>query len=221
MSEPRSDDKGDRNLFAQDACVTIWNKLRLFAHRRYRYLARRGVNLEGLILDVMIRESSGLSKRKRPEGVPMEVFLYESFRSALSHRLEREARLCSLEEDLGEDASTHFDNPARGVRRRPREGDPEEDTPPCIPRARKPPYQPRPEKIHMGVESENLVRKVLEIVGDDDVVLRRIVEGWLDDPGLKPQEVAEALGIPIEEMRRAKQRLARIISKLRKEWRHE
>ena len=221
MSEPHSDDRDDQrdnqNLFTRKDCEDIWNRVRLLLHWRYGYLAWRGVYLEGIIADVMIEESEGRSERKRPEHVSIEIFLYQSVRSKLGHMLEREKWLGPLdggaEEISEEDASSRFKNPARGARRRERQDDSE-----YIPRARKPPHNPRPEKIHEKAERDEVSRKILEIVGDD-MILRGVVEKFRDD--LRPREIAKELGITIEEERCAQTRLARRISKLRKEWGYE
>jgi DNA-directed RNA polymerase specialized sigma24 family protein len=76
------------------------------------------------------------------------------------------------------------------------------------------------EDTSQQVEADELREEILKQVGDDQVLVE-IVELWLQDSEMKPQEISRESGYSIEEIRNAEKRLRRRLSKLWEELRDD
>lgn len=176
------------NLFAREDCEDLWTRQTRFINSRFKRYSRI-INLNGVFTDIMLEESEGTSNRQ-PTDVDSEKSVYGVARSKISHRLARDNRSRSLED---------ISNAHRPGHRRVRAG-----------------YREFAEEICSRIACQELAKFILDKVRDDPM-LSRIVDLWIDDPELKPKEVASKLGISIQELRCAQKRLRRRLSTLRKE----
>jgi RNA polymerase sigma factor (sigma-70 family) len=71
----------------------------------------------------------------------------------------------------------------------------------------------RQEEAPREAEYQQFCNKIRELVCDDEV-LTRIMEALFVEPDMKPRDIAEWLGLPIEEVRNAQKRLKRNLKNL-------
>lgn len=166
----------------------LWKRLRNHTHFHYWWLPSRigdGVDLDDLAAQAICDTLS--NKREKPPGVNLVTFLINVIKSKVSHLLEKEARL-QARGNLSEHlapAGAHGET----------QGLP-------------PPGDDQPQN------DDALLVKIRELVGDDGLLMG-IVELWYHTPDLKPKQIAETLGIPMQEMRNAQKRLRRRLEDLR------
>ena len=167
----------------------LWKRLRRFTHAYYWWLPSkgRGLDLDDFIQDAVSDAIEG--KRTWPAEVELVTFLCQVIRSNVSHLLEKESRVVSIEEV----SASRLTTPASGS-----------------PASR----QEHADRQHAH---QRLCNKIRELVREDPLLVE-MVGMWLENPEIKPRNMANELRVPIEEIRNAQKRLMRRASNLRKEW---
>ncbi len=189
MEVPSPDIRKVLRAYTEAESAALWIRLKRFTYKYYWWLPSR---VRGADLDEIIQDAIGdalLGKRKWPPEVQLITFLCQVIRSNVNHLLDRESRTISIEEVSASRLTT------------PLSGSPAEQQ----------------EHAYRQAAYQKLCNKVLDLV-QDDPLLSRMVKTWLDNPELKPRDMAHEMGIPIEEIRNAQKRLIRRTSNLRKEW---
>ena len=169
----------------------IWKRLRRFAHKYYYWLPAR---VRGTDLDDLVQEAISdtiCGTRHLPPDVELVTFLCQVIRSKASHLLEKESRVVPIEQ-------------IPQIHRLLTAGMPQID------------YLEEADKQAIY---QRMCHKLRESVKDDELV-SKIVDKWLEKPDMKPQGIANELGVQIDEMRNAQKRLSRVASKLWEEWRN-
>jgi DNA-directed RNA polymerase specialized sigma24 family protein len=189
---------GPSVLITDEQWEFVWQKLRFYVHRRYRWFYRQtGRDLDGIvskaILDTMegrrryppIDKETGMEK---PD-VTLFVFLCCVVDSLIRTHLSTATRLCELDDTL-----------QVGEVHRPRRS-----------------FLFKQTNLEDTASYNELVAEMRELVRGDPL-LDRMVEWWAIEPDLKPRELAEALGVDKSQIQNALKRLRRRLARLRKEW---
>jgi DNA-directed RNA polymerase specialized sigma24 family protein len=194
------------DAITQDQWVEIWQKLRLHAWKRYGSLRDKiGVDLDDMVHQAIADTLQG--KRRWPpidkltgekKRVDLFPFLCEVIRSNVSHQLEEERKKVSIEGTVSDSLE---DSDLISLE--------EMITEPIS-------EYLRYEAIYNRVFYAQLVSKMYEMVKEDEE-LSEIVRVWTRDPNLKPKEIAQELGLSIEEVRNAQKRLRRKLRDIREE----
>jgi DNA-directed RNA polymerase specialized sigma24 family protein len=175
----------------EDEWRDVINRLRHITYKHYYWLPLkvRGADLDGLINDALVDTLK--SERVRPPGVNLVTFLANVVRSKVSHLMDREKKVVSVEDV----------SPARlGV--------PVES-----------PYLVRPEEQEKQEAFRRMCERLRELVdGDED--LCKLVALRLNNPDLKAREIARELGSTADELRNAQKRLSRRAKELWEEWKN-
>jgi hypothetical protein len=180
----------------EDEWRDLYKRLRLFTYKNYGWLRTR---VEGLDLDSLIQDAIGdtiIGIRQWPvigadgevKDISLCVFLCQTVRSKVSHILEHEKNNVRI--DVPDNHPLRLT--LHTSLHKTRAGEGSDDL--AI-------YK------EMGQQLLDMVRK--------DELLTSMVKLYLATPDLRPREVAEQLGLPVEEIRKARKRLKRILTKLR------
>lgn len=148
----------------------------------------------GLDLDGLIQEAIKdviAGKRRWPLGVDFVTLLCQVIRSKASHLSEKERRFRPIE-----------DVPALRLQA------PKETL-----------YSTYREREDRQLAYSQLCSKIKEMIHGDEL-LCRMVNIWLEEPELKPREMAHRLGVTIEKIRSGQKRLSRRANQLREDWRN-
>jgi DNA-directed RNA polymerase specialized sigma24 family protein len=189
MESPSPDIRKVLRAYTGAEWEDLWKRLKRFTYGYYWWLPTKG---RGLDLDEIIQGAIGDAiegKRKWPAGVELVTFLCQIIRSNVSHLLEKESRIVSIEE-----VSTS-----------------RLTTPTSVSPASQQEYA---DQQHVYQKLCNEIRELVR----DDPLLSRMVNMWLENPEMKPRDMACEMGVPIEEIRNAQKRLSRRASNLREEW---
>lgn len=181
-----------------DEWKDLYKRLRLFAYKKYGSLQMRvgGLELESVILDAIedtffgIRRWPVVDADGKIKNISLCFFLCQTIRSKISHILEQEKIKASIDNEDSENHSLRLisKTPLRSV-------------------------QANESSDELAIYNE-LGQQLLEAVHQDEL-LTKIVKIYLDTPDLQPREVAEHLGLSVEEIQNARKRLDRKIGKLR------
>ena len=184
---------------SEDEWRDLYKRLLLFSHKKYGQLQTRvgGLDLESVILDAIedtffgIRRWPVVDADGKIKNISLFFFLCQTIRSKVSHILEQEKIKAPID-DESENHSLRLisQSPIRRV-------------------------QLCESSDELAIYNE-LGQQLLEAVHQDEL-LTQIIKLYLDTPDLHPREVAEQLGLPIEEIQNARKRLDRKIGKLREE----
>lgn len=167
----------------------VVNRLRYFTYKYYHWLPLKVI---GVDLDGLIHDAivdTLTGRRHRPPDVSLVTFLTNVIRSKASHLLDREKKVVSIEDISPARPTTSGESS----------------------------YLFRPEEKEKQSVFQQMCRRLREVV-DGDEVLCKIVDLWLENPDLKPREIARKLGISADELRSAQKRLSRRAKELREEW---
>jgi hypothetical protein len=174
----------------------LYKRLRLFSYKKFGMLQTvvGGLDLEAVILDSIedtffgVRRWPVVGEDGRIKNISLCVFLCQTIRSKVSHILEQEKNKVPIEE-----AETHpLRLTSQTTLRSVRAGEGADE---------------------LAIYNE-LGQQLLKAVHQDEL-LTKIVKLYLDTPDLHPLEVAEQLGLPVEEIQNARKRLDRKIRRLR------
>jgi DNA-directed RNA polymerase specialized sigma24 family protein len=184
------------------------NKLSLYAFRYDSQISE--VDRDELVADTMSGVFWGI--RIWPEDVwptdaEVEKFLRAVYRSKVSHWWEKELAIVPERVPSGEDGEARKPHRIKLVEHIE---DVNEST---LKKGRLFVEQDTQQQI----ERKQFFKMACEML-DDDQLLIAIFELWINDPGIKPQEIAEMLGVTIDEVNNALKRLRRILSKLKEQW---
>jgi RNA polymerase sigma factor (sigma-70 family) len=190
---------------SEDEWITTWKKLRLFAHTRYRWVEHKsGVDVEDVIQKAIVDTIEG--RRRWPhEKTSLFFFLAQVVRSEISHRLARERKTISLDSfsKAADNESLDSESTADSIEILLRETSGLTDN--------------RVEDAESRAISNELNKKLFDALARDEElvqILKLLVEG------LRPIEIAETLGLSVEQIRAAQKRLRRRLLALREEMTH-
>ncbi|HEY0322343.1 MAG TPA: hypothetical protein VGC66_15405 [Pyrinomonadaceae bacterium] len=192
------------------ACLTdeqwhaLLNVLTYYAHRRWRGISQE--DCEDLIYKTIESVYSG--NRNLREGVELATAFFEIIESYYSHKWEQETIKVIVEETSSEDQEKTETKRVKRVDSL-EEADLIELS--SLVESGNPESQ---------AEIKERNEKIYEMLGDDPE-LAVIVKLVLDEPGIKPREIAERLGIAVEDVYNATKRLARRVPKLHEEWKNK
>jgi DNA-directed RNA polymerase specialized sigma24 family protein len=190
----------------EEEWTEILQKLRLYTRKRYGFLHYKlGLDLDDVVYQAIADTLQG--KRRWPpvdrvsgdtrKDVSLFVFLCNVVSSIVSHRMEEERRKVSIERITPSDFREDSDVASLEAVANVSIGE----------------YL-RCEAIYNRLVYVQLTKRMRELVSDDEE-LTEIVGLWSEDPGLKPSEIAEQLGLDIGKMRSAQKRLRRRLKNLR------
>ena len=191
MGMPCPENQEVLELLTEEDWREIWKRLRYFTYKYYSWLP---LKVRGANLDELIQDAivdTITGRRQWPADVNLVTFLCQVIRSKASHMLEKESKVVSIE-DI---SPSHLSTPAE------------------------PSYLIRQEEKEKQAACEQLCERMRELVRGDEL-LSKIVAMRLDNPDLKPRELAGALGISVTEVHSAQKRLGRRVKVLREEWRN-
>jgi DNA-directed RNA polymerase specialized sigma24 family protein len=162
--------------------------------KRLKRFSHKYFGGRGLDLDALIQDAILdviVRKRHWPLGVDFVTLLCQIIRSKASHLSKRESLFMSIE----------------GV--------------PALrlPASEETLYLARRESEERQLAYSKLCSKI-ELMIREDELLCKMVTMWLEEPELKPREVARRLGVAIETIRNGQKRLSRVANQLREEWRN-
>ena len=192
---------GDEFDLTDKQWVDLYNVLRLHAKTHHGW--KPGLDLEGLIQASIEDWLSG--KRCRPEGETLEAFLIGVFNSKVSHEWEKETIDISGERPSDEERPVAK---PRRIRRRQDVEDLDNFIPPSS-------YSHQQGDAYRQAEANDIYQKALSVLGDESALIE-IFKGSLQ--GIKPQELADKLGLSIDRLRNEQRRLKRKLMMLRKGW---
>lgn len=167
------------------------------------------VRREGLVLDTLYSTYDGI--RTWPEDVwptdtAIKQFLLKVLRSKASHLWEKESVKAPRGKDAGEDKEA--EKPHR-IRR-------QKDIDAMDEIALNKQGLFRTDATQQKIEDQQFFKILCKHLGADQNLIR-ICALYIKYRGIKPNEIAEAVGIPMDEMRNAQKRLRRILSKLKEQ----
>lgn len=181
---------------SEEQWAEIWQRLRLHAWRRYKYIHRHyGLDLDDVVQQAIFDTLQGL--RLWPEEVSIFSFLCGVVRSIISHQLEQEKRKLSIDSEEANSSISRTDMISLEAMVNGSIGE----------------YL-KYEAIFNTLVYDELANKMYEMV-QEDKVMAQIVQLWSSDPGLKPHDIAEELGLSIKELRNVQKRLRRKLKDLR------
>lgn len=178
------------SALVQEDWEAIWKRLRRFAHRYYYWLPTKvsGIDLDDLVQEAILDTISG--NRHLPSDVELVTFLCNVIRSKARNLLEKkESGVVPLEEI----PQRHLLLTA-GAR-----------------------FMEYVKDVDKRDACQRVFHKLREFVSDDDLE-SKMVDKWLEQPDIKPNEIAKQLGVSIVEIRNAQKRLSRKVRKLAEEW---
>ena len=194
------------DAISKEQWVEIWQKLRLHTWRKYKSLQDKiGLDLDDMVHQAIIDTLE--RKRRWPpidkltgmkKHVDLFPFLCEVVRSNISHQLEEERKKISIEGTVSNPSEDSDLISLEGMISGPIS------------------EYLRYEAIYNRVFYVQLVSRMFELVKGDEE-LSEIVKVWTRDPSLKPSEIAQELGLSIEEVRNAQKRLRRKLRDVRGE----
>jgi DNA-directed RNA polymerase specialized sigma24 family protein len=190
-------ESGGLESISENQWAHILQKLRLHAWRRYRSLSDKlGLDLDDVVHQALVDTLEG--KRHWPkERVSLFYFLCEVVRSIINHRLTQKKRIIPLESMESRGSVDDSDVASIEAMVGGSIGE----------------YL-RYESIYNRLVYDRLIEQMYELVKGDRVLIN-IVRLWSTEPSLKPSELAEALGLSIDEIRNAQKRLRRKLNVLR------
>lgn len=177
----------------QEDWEAIWKRLRRFAHKYYYWLPARvrGVDLDDLVQEAILDTISG--KRHLPPDVELVTFLCQVIRGKAYNLLKKkESSVVSLEEETPQRHLFLY----AGAR-----------------------FMEYVKEADNRDVTQRLLHKLREFVNDDELE-SRILDQWLAQPDMKPNEMVKELEVSIVEIRKAQKRLGRKAKKLAEEWRN-
>ena len=160
--------------------------------KRLRRFAYKNFGGRGLDLDGLIQDAIKdviIGKRHWPQGVAFVTLLCQIVRSKASHLSKREELFKSIEDV----PSLRLQAPMESL------------------------FLAQREREDRQLAYSQLCRKIEEMICEDEL-LCRMVNMWLEEPELKPREIANRLGVTIETIRNGQKRLSRLATRLREEW---
>src|SRR5690242_398747 len=185
--------------FSEEELLDLYKRLRLFTYKRYGWLPHHlaGVDLDDLIQGAIADALTGV--RQAHPDVPLFTFLCQTIRSKASHLWEKEKHFRRGNETSEAQDAVTLDHLLGGL----------------------PVENPLSSKTSGASDRQvfynQLVKQILSLV-ENDALLTRIVELWVETPDLKPQEIARELGLPMEHLRKAQKRLRARVKFLKEVW---
>jgi DNA-directed RNA polymerase specialized sigma24 family protein len=181
----------------EEQWAEIWQRLRLHAWRRYKYIHQKlGLDLDDVVQQAIVDTLQG-ARRWPSEKVDIFSFLCGVVKSIISHQLEQEKRKLSI--DSGETDSSISNAEMISLE--------------AIVNGSIGEYL-KYEAMFNRVVYDELTSKMYEMVKGDKG-MAQIVQLWSKDPSLKPSDIAEELGLSMEELRNVQKRLRRKLKDLR------
>jgi DNA-directed RNA polymerase specialized sigma24 family protein len=174
----------------EEEWLDLYNRLRLFTYKRYYWLR----DLEGIIQEAIIDTIQG--KRRWPSvdkdtdevKISLFVFLCDVIRSKVSHLWEREKRQLSLD-SFYENTSVLEPKLGDSAKREVLLNESATEYWSLI--SRQDPYS---QLVHKEV-----VDKMFNLVSHDET-LTKILQLWLQEPDLKPRQIAERMGLNVKQI---------------------
>ncbi|HXQ32582.1 MAG TPA: hypothetical protein VN843_01040 [Anaerolineales bacterium] len=179
----------------EEEWLDLYNRLRLFTYKRYYWLRdQTNLDLEGIIQEAIIDTIQG--KRRWPSvdkdtdevKISLFVFLCDVIRSKVSHLWEREKRQLSLD-SFYENTSVLEPKLGDSAKREVLLNESATEYWSLI--SRQDPYS---QLVHKEV-----VDKMFNLVSHDET-LTKILQLWLQEPDLKPRQIAERMGLNVKQI---------------------
>src|ERR1700752_2449736 len=179
----------------EEEWLDLYNRLRLFTYKRYYWLRdQTNLDLEGIIQEAIIDTIQG--KRRWPSvdkdtdevKISRFVFLCDVIRSKVSHLWEREKRQLSLD-SFYENTSVLEPKLGDSAKREVLLNESATEYWSLI--SRQDPYS---QLVHKEV-----VDKMFNLVSHDET-LTKILQLWLQEPDLKPRQIAERMGLNVKQI---------------------
>jgi len=208
----------------EEEWLDLYNRLRLFTYKRYYWLRdQTNLDLEGIIQEAIIDTIQG--KRRWPsvdkdtdevkqislevKQISLFVFLCDVIRSKVSHLWEREKRQLSLD-SFYENNSVLEPKLEDSAKREAMLNESATEYLNLI--SRQDPYN---QLVHKEV-----VDKMLNLVSHDET-LAKILQLWLQEPDLKPKQIAEKMGLNVKQIYVILKKLQKRLVNLQRELQNE
>ena len=192
----------------EDEFKELWKRLRVYTYSKYGVSQNvPGIDLEDQIMQAILDTHNGIrrfppiDKQGRVVDVSLCAFLCMVIRSNISHILERNSNIVSLDQWLQAHPSNNRNDPA-------------------VFQFSIPWLSAADETVQQQAEYKELSDSLRRLV-DGDPVLTQIVNLLIASPDLKPGEIAKTLGLSRNELRNAQRRLTTKTQTLKEAWRHE
>jgi hypothetical protein len=175
----------------------LWKRLKLFTYKKYGWLLKhiRALDLDEIILDAIedtffgIRRWPPRDAEGNEKDVKLLFFLCQTIRSKISYLAKQSPKHVSVQDEI----------PAEQVE--------------SLKRSHLYTLQAKEESDEQARYNE-LGEKLLESVRSD-TLLERIVNSLIEDPDLKPKEIAKQLEVSVREIQNAQKRIGRRAKKAR------
>lgn len=190
----------------EEQWLDLYNRLRLFTYKRYYWLRNHtSLDVEDIIHEAIMDTYEG--KRRWPPEVNLVVFLCGVISSKVSHLWERERKKLSLE-SFSENTSVQGpqleDSPNKEFEALLKESATE--------------YLNLLSRKNLDDQLlyQEVTNKMLNLVSHDEK-LTKIVQLWLEEPDIKPRQIAEKMGLTSKQIYQVQKRLRKYLENLQGE----
>jgi hypothetical protein len=180
--------------------LDLWKRLRLFTFKKYGPLSKhiRGLNLDQIILDAIedtffgLRRWPPIDASGKKKDISLLTFLCQTIRSKVSHTIEQEKRKIVIEHEDDDLQPGALGKCVNWIANKETTSD------------------------QQAIYNQLARQLIISVRGDP--LLKQIVILWVENPDLKPKDMAEKLGLSGKAFRNAQRRLIRKAVGVQERW---